>query len=140
MLVAWTSTFSYYLKAHGFHWNLLDKDFPQYHGFFGDIYSEVYGSIDGFAERIRTLGAKVPGSLSSFKYLSVVEDQNSYPTKDEMLMELLSDNDKIIAVLNAAYDEAEKARKHGFSNFLADRLDAHAKHGWMLRATLPDTD
>ena len=137
---ALATTFGFYLKAHNFHWNLEDESFPQFHGFFGDIYSEVYGSIDSFAERIRTLGAKVPASLSSFKYLSVVEDQNTYPSKDAMLAELLADNDKVIAVLNTAYDEAEKARKFGFSNFLAERLDAHAKHGWMLRATLPDTD
>jgi starvation-inducible DNA-binding protein len=137
---AFASTFAFYLKAHNFHWNVEDESFPEFHAFFGGIYDEVYGTVDTFAEKIRTLGAKIPGSLIGFKYLSVVEDQTGYPNKDAMLAELLVDNDKLIAVLNAAYDESEKAKKRGFNNYIAERLDAHAKHGWMLRATLPDTD
>ena len=139
-LTAFASTYGFYLKAHNFHWNVEDESFPEFHVFFGGIYEEVYGSIDGFAERIRSLGAKIPGNFSSLKYLSVVEDQTSYPSKDAMLTELLADNEKIIAVLSTAYDLAETAKKRGFSNFIAERLDAHEKHGWMLRATLPDTD
>ena len=34
------------------------------------------------------------------------------------------------------YDRAEAAGEHGFSNFLAERMDAHRKHGWMLKASL----
>lgn len=139
-LTAFASTYGFYLKAHNFHWNVEDESFPEFHGFFGDIYDEVYGSIDPFAEKIRTFGAKIPGNFSSLKYLSVVEDQTSYPSKDDMLKELLADNQKIIEVLNTAYNMSEEAKKRGFSNFIAERLDAHEKHGWMLRATLPDTD
>ena len=41
----------------------------------------------------------------------------------------------MIVILKKAYDAAEAAGKHGFSNFLAERMDAHEKHGWMLRAS-----
>jgi starvation-inducible DNA-binding protein len=53
-----------------------------------------------------------------------------------MLHELSQDNEKMLLVLKMAYDAAEQAGEHGFSNFLAERLDAHRKHGWMLRASL----
>lgn len=137
---ALASTFVFYLKAHNFHWNVEDENFLEAHQLFGMIYEEVYDSIDTFAEKIRALGTKIPASLSSFKYLSVVEDQTGYPTKDFMVAELLADNDKVLNVLNTAYDESEKAKMRGFSNFIAERLDAHAKHAWMLKATLPDVD
>ena len=39
------------------------------------------------------------------------------------------------AYLKRGYDAAEAAGAHGLSNFLAERQDAHVKHGWMLRAT-----
>jgi DNA-binding ferritin-like protein len=29
---------------------------------------------------------------------------------------------------------AEKNKKMGLANFLQDRIDAHEKHGWMLRS------
>jgi starvation-inducible DNA-binding protein len=137
---AFASTFAFYLKAHNFHWNIEDENFPEFHAFFGGIYDEVYGSIDGFAERIRTLGIKVPGSFSGFKYLSVIADQTDYPTKDAMIAELLADNVKLLELLNSAFEETQKAKKFGFNNFLADRIDAHEKHGWMLRSILAEED
>jgi len=41
-----------------------------------------------------------------------------------------------LRVLKMIYDLAEAAGEHGFSNFLAERMDAHRKHGWMLKASL----
>ena len=34
-----------------------------------------------------------------------------------------------------AYKEAEAATEIGVSNFIQDRVMAHQKHGWMLKAT-----
>jgi starvation-inducible DNA-binding protein len=66
--VAFATEFSFYLKAHNFHWNVEGPDFKQYHDLFGDIYEEVYESIDLFAEQIRGLGTYVPASYHSFQY------------------------------------------------------------------------
>jgi starvation-inducible DNA-binding protein len=133
--IAFASTYSFYLKAHGFHWNVEGKDFLEYHELFGKIYEEVYGSIDDFAEKIRSLGTYVPANYSRFSMLTQIEDETQILSKDEMVFELLSDNEKIIKILKAVYDRAEAAGEHGFSNFLAERMDAHKKHGWMLRAS-----
>lgn len=134
--IAFGSTFSFYLKAHNFHWNVTGKDFLQYHDLFGKIYDEVYGSIDDFAEKIRTLDVKVPGSFVGLSQISEILDETNYLDKDAMVTELLADNDKLRNVLKYAYDAAEAAGENGFSNFLAERMDAHAKHGWMLKASL----
>lgn len=61
--VAFASEFSFYLKAHNFHWNVEGSDFFEYHELFGKIYEEVYSSIDNFAEKIRSLGTYVPAGL-----------------------------------------------------------------------------
>jgi len=34
----------------------------------------------------------------------------------------------------SAHAAAEAAGKRGIVNFLEDRIDAHDKHGWMLRS------
>lgn len=137
MQMAFASTFSFYLKAHKFHWNVEGDDFPQYHSLFGKIYEEVYGCVDGFAERIRTLGVYMPGSYTEFSMLSKIADAtNGNPTYMEMVKQLAVDNASMETILKFAYDKAEAAGKHGLSNFLAERMDAHAKHGWMLKACL----
>ena len=129
------SSFAFYLKAHNFHWNIEGPNFPQYHSFLDGLYNEVWGAVDAIAEHIRTLDAYAPGSLGRFSQLSVVDDQVNIPNAKSMFAELESDNEKIISELTKAYGLAESANKPGLSNFLQDRIDIHAKHGWMLKAT-----
>ena len=134
--VAFASEFSFYLKAHNFHWNVEGHDFLEHHQLFGMIYEEVYDSIDDFAEKIRAIGNYMPGSYTRFSMLSEIEDETDILSPGLMLHTLYEDNEKMIVVLKMAYDFAEQAGEHGFSNFLAERMDAHRKHGWMLKATL----
>jgi DNA-binding ferritin-like protein len=53
-----------------------------------------------------------------------------------MVQMLLEDSDKMCILLKMVYDIAEREGEHGFSNFLAERMDAHRKHSWMLRSVL----
>lgn len=134
--IAFASEFSFYVKAHGFHWNVEGPDFLQYHDLFGKIYEEVYGVIDDFAEKIRSLGTYVPASYTRFDMLTKVEDETQILPKDAMVKELLLDNEKMIVIFRKLFEVAESVGEHGFSNFVADRMDAHQKHGWMLRASI----
>jgi starvation-inducible DNA-binding protein len=134
--IAFASTYSFALKAQNFHWNVEGSDFLEYHQLFEIIYNEVYGVVDDFAENIRKLETYTPASLSRFNMLSKIEDETQILLPQEMLRELLMDNEKMIIILKKTYDAAEAAGKHGFSNFLAERMDNHEKHGWFLRASL----
>lgn len=134
--IAFASTFSFYLKAHAFHWNVEGSDFQEYHELFGDIYEEVYGCVDDFAEKIRTLQAYLPASYTNLSMLTGISDENGVPSKDVMTRELYIDNESMNTILKYAYDKCEEAGEHGFSNFLAERLDAHRKHGWKLRSSM----
>jgi len=136
MKIAFATEYSFYLKAHFYHWNVEGADFSQYHTLFGGIYQEVYGSIDPFAENIRKLGSYTPGSYTRFSMLSQIDDELTVQPAMDMIRELLDDGEKILKVLDMVYDLAEGARQFGISNFLAERIDAHQKHNWMLRATL----
>jgi starvation-inducible DNA-binding protein len=134
--IAFASEFSFYLKSHAFHWNVEGEDFLQYHDLFGKIYEEVYDSIDDFAEKIRSLGTYMPGSYTRFNMLSKIEDEEQILSKDEMLKELYMDNEKMIVILKKLFDLSESNGEHGFSDFVAGRMDAHRKHGWMLRSSM----
>ena len=134
--VAFASTFSFYLKAHNFHWNITGPDFLEYHELFGKIYEEVYASIDDFAEKIRSIDTFVPASLERFSMLTLIDDETEILDQNSMLMELAQDNQKMVKLLKMVYDVAEQVGENGFSNFLAERMDAHRKHGWMLKASM----
>jgi starvation-inducible DNA-binding protein len=133
---AFASEFSFFLKAAGFHWNVEGSLFPQYHTLFGNIYGEVYGSIDKFAEELRALRIYAPASFETFDDISQVECEDDVPNGMQMTQQLLADSDLMAEMFRAAYAAAELQGDYGLANFLADRQDAHKKHSWMLRSTL----
>jgi len=133
---AFASEYAFAIKAQNFHWNVEGALFVQLHELFERIYTEVYGSIDTFAEQLRALQVYAPASLQKFSMLSKVEDENAVPDWNGMLQELLLDSERMAEIFRITFDMAEQNGDHGLSNFLADRQDAHKKHSWMLRASL----
>lgn len=134
--ISFASHYTFYLKAHYFHWNVEGVHFQEFHALFETIYAEVYGAVDEFAEKIRSLGAYAPGSNTRFSMLTKIEDETHVMPGIDMIQELMSDADKMVKILKIVYDQAEAEGEHGFSNFLAERMDAFRKHAWMLRSTL----
>jgi len=131
------TTYTLALKTQQFHWNVMGPDFPQFHEFFGNMYEEIYGAIDQIAETIRTLGEFSPGSLQEFLKESLITDEESAAMGLLVMIQLLiDDNEVMIHVLNTAYESAEAENQYDVSNFLAERLAAHKKHGWMLHSIL----
>jgi len=128
--------FALYLKAQYYHWNVEGSDFYQLHEFFGDLYEEVYSSIDKFAEEIRALNSYAPGSLKRYSELSKIEGEERILTSKEMISQLLTDNNTYINTLTEAFQLSENQKEIGLSNFIQDRIDQHKKHAWMLRSFL----
>lgn len=125
-----------YYKTHQFHWNIEGLEFTQYHEFFGDLYSDVYGSIDIIAENLRKLDEYAPVSLDElFKYKTLREETTRVTLLAEILPKLLEANTEVLASLNKVFSIAQKNNKQGLCNFIADRIDTHEKHGWFLRAS-----
>ena len=130
------NSYSFVIKAQQFHWNVEGPDFPQYHEFFGELYDEVYASIDKTAEYIRTLDSYTPGSMERYIELSDIKGQTMIPRAELMFAELQQDNEILIHCLHQCFELAGNEKQYGIENFIAERLDAHAKHGWMLRSVL----
>lgn len=128
-------TFTMYFKTHSYHWNVIGPNFPEYHEFFGDLYSEIHGAVDNIAEQIRAVNSFAPASLDRLKELTRIQEADTIPTSDRMFQVLINDNNIVLDSLKQAYDLADKNGELGLANFLQDRMDIHKKHGWMLRAT-----
>jgi starvation-inducible DNA-binding protein len=134
--VVMADTFRFYLKAHNYHWNVEGIHFAQFHELFSKIYEEVFDALDVIAEEIRAMDSHVPASFGRFAELSRISDEREVPEAIEMIRRLMIDNEQVLLNIKTAYDAAEAAGNHGFSNLLAERQTAHRKHGWMLKSTL----
>lgn len=130
--------YAFVVKAQFFHWNVEGPDFSQYHKFFGKVYEDVYSAIDPTAEYIRILDDYTPGSFERFAELSQITGQTRVPRARLMFTELLADNQTMIDLLNRCFESAQAERQEGIANFIAERIDAHGKHGWMLKSFLKE--
>ena len=125
-----------YYKAHQFHWNIEGVEFTQFHEFFGDLYTDVYASVDPTAELLRKLDDYAPVSLDElFKYKTLQEETTRVELLSDILASLIKANEEVLASLNKVFTIANADKQQGICNFIADRIDTHQKHAWFLRAS-----
>lgn len=121
-----------YHKAHGYHWNVMGPDFHQYHEFMGNLYEDVYGSVDVIAENIRKRDAFPPFTVQQLASMTRVSPSDAGSDPLAQVRDMTAVNDVVLAGLQAAFDDAVKANDQGLANFLAERLDAHRKWRWQM--------
>lgn len=134
--ISLAETWAMYFKAHSFHWNVRGGLFHQFHDMFGDLYEDLHGAVDELAERLRTLNADAPKSLDEIVAPATISFSAKVLDDAGMVGQLLKDNDTVVKALKATNDIAEDQGECGLSNFLQDRIDKHARWGWMLKATM----
>jgi len=69
-----------------------------------------------------------------------VDDQTKVPRAQLMIQELLQDTEKMIDLTKRMFGVAQQEGEEGIANFVAERIDAFAKHAWMLRSFLKGRD
>lgn len=134
MHIVLANTFSMYLLAHKYHWNIEGPFFSAYHDFFSKVYTQLFEEVDTAAEQIRALGAYAPGTMKEFESLSTMTDSPEIPGSKTMFARLLVANTSTIDSIKAARGLAERDGNYGLVNYLEDRLDKHAKLGWMIKS------
>lgn len=125
---ALASSYSLYLAAHAAHWNVEGPEFPAWHEFFGELYKDVFGAIDTLAESLRQHYAYAPAS-----FYDIFTPGSLTPIEKGVGgVRLLNAAQRV--ALTGVKDAAEAAGDVGLSNFCQDRLAAHLKTDWQLRA------
>lgn len=135
---------SFYLRAHGAHWNVTGADFAEYHKLFGDIYEDVYSSVDTIAENLRKIGVVAPFQLPALILLRTVQDAEVGQDAHALAADLLAANEIILDNIADAFACATEYNQQGIANFLAERMDKHQFWKWQLTSSLgsevPESD
>lgn len=124
--------YMFYFHTHIAHWNLTGPDFPEKHKYLNDLYDELWEAVDDVAEHLRPLGIPAPPTLAETIASSAIVDRPVPDSWEEVRAMLLAENDITIQGLQAAFMDAQAVNNQGLMNFLADRLDRHAKIHWFL--------
>lgn len=126
-------TANFYMQLHQAHWNITGKEFYQLHDMFGDIYEEVFTALDPIAENIRKLDKMVCFCPSEVDNSQLIDLQVT-GSIDQMLPTLINNNQMVISALKQGIAAAKIEAHYDIENFLAERIDQHNKHAWMLKS------
>ena len=124
-----------YTKTRKFHWNVKGESFMEIHKLFESQYTQLEEAIDEIAERISKLGSPVIGTMKEFLSLtSLKEAAGKYPTRMDMIKELLNDHETVIKALRKGIDDCDKKyRDAGTADFLTGLMEQHETIAWTLR-------
>jgi DNA-binding ferritin-like protein len=131
------NVFSFYMRTHGYHWNVKGQDFAQYHELFSDIYEDVFSSVDTIAENIRKLGSDAQFNLNQLAAERSIGDSN-IQSADALSMsyDLYVVNERLIDQLKSVFRCADECDEQGVADFIAERINAHQKWRWQLRSSV----
>ena len=129
------TNYQYYVKAHGFHVNVVGPDFVQYHDLFSDVYEMADDATDTIGEQIRVLQAIAPFSLKRIMELGTIKDSSERPEAMKMIKELLADSQTVMDHYEEVHDMAVEYKQYGLINFIEGQMDQLGKMMWKLRAT-----
>ena len=130
------TNYQYYVKAHGFHVNVVGPDFVQYHQLFGEIYEFADDATDSIPEHLRVMEAIAPFSLKRIMELGRIKDSAERPEALKMVKELLADSQILMDHYEECHDMAVEEKCYGLINFIEGQMDDLGKIMWKLRSTL----
>lgn len=130
------STFVFYLKAQGFHWNITGPDFFEYRALFSKIYEDAYSAVSPLAESILKMGHSAPGTVEQMIAHSVISQDDDLVSNDPVMMSasLLLANAAVNECILHSFALASSCNEQGIADLLATRDGMHKKWSWQLRA------
>jgi DNA-binding ferritin-like protein len=134
------ANFVSYYRAHVAHVNIVGENFYSNHKLLQKIYEYFQDNIDTIAEKLRTVRATMPNSLSTVYEISPIADSATEGDCDELLRTVLASLEAMIEQYHELNDAAEAVNYIDISNFAQDQIAQIAKFRWMLEATLEDED
>lgn len=129
------TNYQYYVKAHGFHVNVVGPDFVQYHQLFSEVYELADEATDTIGEHIRVLQGIAPFSLKRIMELGDIKDSDKVPAALQMVKELLDDSQTVMNHYEEVHDMAVEYKQYGLINFIEGEMDSLGKIMWKLRST-----
>ncbi len=125
--------FALYLKTKNFHWHVSGPHFRDYHLLFDEQATEILGTTDEIAERVRKIGGTTLRSIAHIGKLQSIDDNDeAFVPATDMLRELMNDNKALVTAMRDAHEIADKHDDSATASILENFIDAAEKRTWFL--------
>jgi len=125
--------FALYTKTKNFHWHISGPHFRDYHLMLDDQASQIFGTTDAIAERVRKIGGTTLRSIGHIARLQRIRDNDAdYVTPLDMLAELRDDNIQLTAELRATHGVCDKHGDVAGASLIENWIDEAEGRTWFL--------
>ncbi len=125
--------FALYMKTKNFHWHVSGPHFRGHHLMFDEQAEQIFATTDEIAERVRKIGGLTLHSIGDIARLQRIPDNDAdYVDPLDMLGELRSDNQALIASLREAHDLCDEENDVATASLLENWIDQAERRVWFL--------
>lgn len=128
-------SYTLYLKALNYHWNVTGPMFRSLHLMFEEQYMDLRDAVDEIAERIRALGYLAPAGYEAYSRLTSIPEGTGSEDAMEMVRNLAEGHETVARTAREVVAAAESAGDVASADMATERIEIHEKTAWMLRAT-----
>ena len=129
-------SFALYLKTKNYHWHVQGPHFRELHLLFDEQATQILGTTDLIAERVRKNGAATLRSIGDVsRRQSIKDDDATSVTADAMVRTLAEDNRTLLARLKDVKAAAEAEGDIATSGLVDAWADETQQRIWFLEAT-----
>ena len=129
-------SFALYLKTKNYHWHVQGPHFRELHLLFDEQATQILGTTDLIAERVRKNGAATLRSIGDVsRRQSIKDDDATSVTADAMVRTLAEDNRTLLAQLKDVKAAAEADGDIATSGLVDAWADEAQQRIWFLEAT-----
>ncbi|HEY0270776.1 MAG TPA: DNA starvation/stationary phase protection protein [Sphingomonas sp.] len=126
-------SFALYLKTKNFHWHVSGPHFRDYHLMLDDQATQILGTTDAIAERVRKTGNVTLRSIGDIaRHQRIKDNDKEFVSAVDMLAELREDNLALVASLREAKDIVDEAKDNATSGILDEWTDLAEERAWFL--------
>ena len=126
-------SFALYLKTKNFHWHVSGPHFRDYHELLDDQATQIFGTTDDMAERVRKIGGMTLRSIGEISRLQSIKDnEDDYVPPVDMLKELMEDNKAVAKAMREAHELCDRHEDVATASMLEIWIDEAEKRAWFL--------
>ena len=125
--------FALYMKTKNFHWHVSGPHFRDYHLMFDEQADQIFATTDDIAERVRKVGGLTLHSIGEIARLKRIPDNDAdYVDPLDMLAELRSDNQALIAALRETHEVCDEENDVATASLIENWIDQAERRVWFL--------
>ena len=126
--------FALYLKTKNFHWHVSGPHFRDYHLLLDEQATQILGTTDTIAERVRKLGGQTIKSIGHIGRLQRVRDNDAEEVAArDMLTELLDDNRRIAEQMLKTHALCDETGDVASASLIEVWIDEAQGRAWFLQ-------